>query len=121
MDHVAGMRVGHRLADLLENPQKPRQVVRRRCPRSQQLGQGPALDQLHREVRAAVAESPQLVDRHDARMLKLAGDLRFLDEPAHQVGVFLVRFEQHLHGEVATQVGVAALEYDPHAPPGDLT
>ena len=42
-----------------------------------------ALDQLHREIGTAVAEGTQLVNRHDAGMLQLAGDLGFLDEAAN--------------------------------------
>ena len=54
------------------------------------------------------AQAAQLVDRHDARVLQLAGDLRLLDEPAHEVGVVAVLLEQHLDGQVAAEVGVAA-------------
>ena len=38
------------------------------------------------EERPAVGEGAQLVDRHDARVLELAADLRLLDEPADQLG-----------------------------------
>ena len=90
MDHAAGVRVGHRLADLEEDPQHARLIGGRIGPRVQEIGQGAALDQLHREVGAAVGEGAQLVDRHDARMLQLAGDLRLLDEAADQLGVVAV-------------------------------
>ena len=53
-------------------------------------------------------------------MLELAADLRLLDEPAHQLGLVLVALEQDLDGQVAPQVGVAALEDRPHAAAGDL-
>ena len=53
-------------------------------------------------------------------MLQLAADLRLLDEPAHDLGIALVRLQQHLDGQVAAQVDVAALEDRPHAAPGDL-
>ena len=123
MDHAPRVGIGHRLADLLEDRQEPRAGP---ClPGSvalglEQRGQGPPLDQLHGEVRPAVGEGPQLVDRHDPRVLQLAADLRLLDEPAHDLGVALVRLQQHLDGQVAAQVDVAALEDRPHAAAGDL-
>ena len=120
MDHAPGVGVGHRLADLLEDPQEPRAVGLGRRPVGQELGQGAALDQLHREVRPGVGESTQLVDRHDARVLELAGDLRLLDEPADQLGLVAVRLEQDLDGQVAAEVGVAPLEHGAHAAAGDL-
>ena len=57
---------------------------------AEQLGQRLPLDQLHAEERPAVGEGAQLVDRHDARVLELAADLRLLDEAADQVGVVAV-------------------------------
>ena len=88
MDHVAGVRVGHRLADLLEDLQEPRQVISRSIParRSSSASVWP-FDQLHGEVRPAVAEGAQLVDRHDPRVLQLAADLRLFHEPPDQVGI----------------------------------
>ncbi len=52
-------------------------------------------------------------------MLELAADLCLLDESANQLGVIAVLLQQDLDGKVASQVGVAALENDPHAAPGD--
>ena len=59
----------------------------------QQLRQGAALDQLHGEVGPAVGEGAQLVDRDDPGMLKLAADLRLLDEPADEDRVVAVLFQ----------------------------
>ena len=53
-------------------------------------------------------------------MLQLAADLRLFDEPAHDLGVALVRLQQHLDRQLAAQVDVAALEDRPHAAAGDL-
>ena len=53
-------------------------------------------------------------------MLQLAGDLGLLDEPADQLGVVAVGFEQDLHGEVAAEVGITPLEHGAHAAAGDL-
>ena len=114
------MRVGDRLADVLEDAQESRQVGRGECAFPQQGGQGAALDQLHGEVGTAVAEVADLVDRRDARMLELSGDLRFLDEASDEIGVIPVPVEQDLDGEVAAQVGVAALEDGTHPAVSDL-
>ena len=110
------MGVGHRLADLLEDRQEPRQVVGRGRRARQQGGQGPALDQLHGEEGPAVGEGAQLVDRHDAGVLELAADLRLLDEPAEDLGVVAVLLQEDLDGQVAAQVGVAALSTAPMPP-----
>ena len=78
------------------------------------------MHQLHREVGPAVGEGAQLVDRHDPRVLELAADLGLLDEAADQLGLVAVCLEQDLDGQVAAEVGVAALEDRPHAAAGDL-
>ena len=120
MDHAAGVGVGHRLRDRLEDRQEPGQVVGRARAGREQVGQRLALDQLHGEERPAVGEGAQLVDRHDARVLQLAADLRLLDEPADQVGVVAEVLAEDLDGHVAAEVGVAALEHGAHAAAGDL-
>src|SRR5262249_52792972 len=51
---------------------------------------------------------------------ELAADLRLLDEPADQLGLVAVLLQQDLDGQVAAQVGVAALEHGAHAAAGDL-
>ena len=79
-----------------------------------------ALDQLHREEGPEVGEGAQLVDRHDAGVLELAADLGLLDEAADHVGVVAEVVAQHLEGDVAAEVGVAALEDGAHAAAGDL-
>ena len=53
-------------------------------------------------------------------MLELAADLRLLDEPPDQLGPVAVLLQEDLHGEVAAQVDVAALEDGAHAAAGDL-
>ncbi len=78
------------------------------------------LDQLHREIGTAVAEGAQLVNGHDARMLQLPRDLGFLDEAANHLGLVAMRFEENLHRQVATEVGITALENGSHAAASDL-
>ena len=68
-----------------------------------------------------VAEGAQLVDRYDAGMLQLAGDLGFLDEAANHLGFIAMRFEKNLHRQVAPEVGVTALENGSHAAASNLT
>ena len=53
-------------------------------------------------------------------MLKLAADLRFLHEPSHQLGPFLMALKQHLDRQVSAQVGVASLEDRSHPAAGNL-
>ncbi len=61
------------------------------------------------------------VNRHNPRMLQLAADLGFLDEPADQFRLLLVRLEQDLDRQVAAEVRISALQDRPHAAAGDLT
>ena len=120
MDHPAGVGVGHRLRDGREDRQEPGQFVGRPRASREQVGQRLAFHQLHAEERPAVGEGAQLVDRHHARVLELAADLRLLDEAADQVGLVAEVGPQDLDGDIATQVGVSALEDGAHAAAGDL-
>ena len=123
VDHASSVGVGHRLADGLEDATGSgagRAAGRSGRSDQQDAARVRPFDQLHREIRPAVGEGAQLVHRHDAGMLELAADLRFLDEPAHQLGLVLVAFEQDLDGQVAAQVGVAPLEHRPHPAARDL-
>ncbi len=120
VDDTSVVGVGHRQADLLEDPYKPRLFVLRTRALRQQSRQGATLDQLHGEVRPAIGERAQLVDRNHAGMLQLSGDLSLLDEPADQVWLVTMLLEQNLDGEVAAQVAVASLDDDAHAAAGDL-
>ena len=88
MDHPAGVGVGHRLADLLEDRQEPRQARRpaRAGPRSSAASVRP-LTSFMAKIRPAVGEGAQLVDRDDAGVLELAADLGLLDEAADQLGM----------------------------------
>ena len=53
-------------------------------------------------------------------MLELAADLRLLDEPPDHGRVPGVARVEHLHRDVAAEVGVAPLEDDAHPAAGDL-
>ncbi len=53
-------------------------------------------------------------------MLELASDLGLLDETPDHRGIPGMSREEHLHGDVATQVGVASHEDEAHSAAGDL-
>jgi hypothetical protein len=106
--------VGHRLRHLLEDRQGSGKLGTRISPLAEQGGQGPPLDQLHREIRPAVRDCPQLEDRDDSGVLQLAAYLRLLDEPAYDLGIPLVRFQKDLDREVTAQIHVTPLEDRPH-------
>ena len=120
MDDAPDVGVGHRQAHLLEDAEEPRPVLGRARALLQQFSQGAALDQLHGEIRPAIGEGAQLIDRDHAGVLQLAGDLGLLDEPADQVGVLAMLLEQDLDGQVAAEVAVAPLDDDAHPAAGDL-
>ena len=82
--------------------------------RLEQRRQGTPPDQLHRDEQPAVGKPPQLVDRDDPGVLKLAANLGLLDETADHLGLVAVLLPNHLDGEVPAQVEVASLENRPH-------
>jgi hypothetical protein len=94
--------------------------VGRSAPGQQRCQRSP-LDEFHREIRPAISERTQLVDRHDAGILELPADLCFFDKSPDQFRLVLVAFEQDLHGQVAAQVRVAPLEHGSHPATSDLT
>ena len=120
VDHPPGVGIRHRLGDVLEDRQEPGQVGRRVRPAPEQVGQGPALHQLHAEERPPVGEGAQLVDRDHAGVLELAADLRLLNEPSDQVAVVAEVLAEDLDRDVAADVGVSASQDGAHAAPGDL-
>ena len=116
MDDSSGVGISDRLTELFEDRQEPRQIIRRAEAFAEQDGQGPAADELHGQKRPAVGKRAQLVDRHDARMLKLAADLGFLDEPIAELGIFAMRAEQDFDGQLAVEVVVVRLSTAPMPP-----
>ena len=120
VDHAAGMRVGRRLADGLEDREMTRKLGGRVGPLGEKLGEGVSLDQLHREEGPAIGECAEFIDRHDPRVLELSADPGLLDEPADHGGVVAEVFAEDLQGHIAAEVGVAALEHRAHAAARDL-
>ena len=86
MDHAPGVRVRHRLADLLEDLQQSTTLLLELATGLQQRRQGVALDELHGEVGPAVRLDPEAVHRNHTRMLELPFDLRFFDEALDDSG-----------------------------------
>ena len=60
------------------------------------------------------------MDGDDAGVLELAGDLGLLEEAVDHLGAVAEVVAEHLDGEVAAEVAVAAAEDDAHAAPADL-
>src|SRR5262249_29360717 len=89
-------------------------------PALQQRGQGVPLHQLHGEVRPAVVEGAQVVDGDDGRVLQPAADPGLLGEAEPGVRPVAVGRAQHLDGQLAPQVAVAAPEADADAAVTDL-
>src|SRR5262249_9129589 len=82
---------------------------------TEQLRQGAAADQLHREIGPAVRRLTQIVDRGHAGMLESSGDPGFLEEAPHQLRAGLAIGAQDLDGQVAIQSRIAAAINDAHA------
>ena len=120
MDHATTVGVGHRLTDLLEDSQELPPVGDRFGPICQQLPERCAFHQFHAEERPLVGELAQLIHWHNPRVLQLAPDLGFLDEPLDDLRFVLMLIQQHLDRQVTTQIGVAALEDGSHAAARDF-
>ena len=115
MDDPARVGIPHRLADLDERfEQLPLQLEpigglagAATMKLGDRIAQGLPSQKTHRVERLIVfLATGQLVDRNDVGMLELAGDLRFLQEPAPRFGVGRRRRFDFLEGDVAIQIGV---------------
>ena len=130
MQHALVVRVAHRVADLEDHLQRPRQVpvVASVEGVGEALAGGLALHHAHGEVDLAGLVEPEFVHRHDARMVELARHLRFFEEAAEQlVGQPLLLFvarraalQQHLHREPPVEELVVDLQHEPHAAPAQF-
>jgi hypothetical protein len=120
VDDAARVRVGHRLAGLLENREEAAAVVRRILALLKQRGERAPLDELHREERPAVRLQAEAVDRNDSGVLELRANLRLLDESLEHLRLVRLLLAQQLQGDVAAQVLVARLVDDADAAARDL-
>jgi hypothetical protein len=84
------------------------------------MGQGLALDQFHGQEGPTVGQDADFVDRWDAGMLQLPGDLGLRTKAPFQVGVVSVRRQQDLDGQGTVQVGIAGTQDHPHPAATDL-
>ena len=120
MQDASRVGVVDRVADVQEPPQQLAQLQRTPAGVGLQavvgveavdgLLEAVAADEPHGVVRAAVAVGAQAVDRHDARVLQPAGDLRLQQEPLAAGRVVGVRVEDLLEGHLAVQLGVQGHE-----------
>ena len=115
MDHPARVGIRHRLTDLhkrLEQlPLKLEAIRGLAAPPAMEFGdrqpQGLPSQKTHRVERLIVLfSSCQLVYGHDVGMLELAGDLRFLQEPAPRFGIGLRRRLDLFECDVAIEIGI---------------
>jgi hypothetical protein len=114
VDHALVVGVGHGFADLEHHSEHARlaPALAFLIQERQDLAQAPPLDQLHREVEASRGVEAELVDRDDAGMVELAGDLGLLEEASEASrgggsdasGPVDSGRERDLHGEVPAQV-----------------
>ena len=96
MNHAAGVGEGHRVGHAQQDAQVLVELllVDHLVPRR-------AVDALHRVEQRAFVVRAQVVNRHDVRMVELAGDDRFGDELVALVLADLGRRLEHLHGHGA--------------------
>jgi hypothetical protein len=114
------VRIGERLADLLEDEKKPVQILRERLSLRQQRRQCLSLHELHREERTVIAKSAHLVNGNDAGMLQLPGDARLFKEPAEHFGIVLVVFQQDFESQLSIELWVKHAKDRAHAASGDF-
>ncbi len=116
MDDAAAVGEPDRLGDLLEHLDEPGQVGGRGLAVLEELGEGVAVDALHDEEVAAVAQGAEGVDRQDGRVREPGGDLRLGDEPIR----FALPREERLDGDLAIEGEVVGRVNGPHPAPGDF-
>jgi len=129
--HALLVRVRHGIADAKHHVQRASRrplVVVRVGDAIEDRAQIVALHEFHREVHAPVPVDSYLVDRDDAGVIELAGDLRLLEEAAERLivdGGRLTRVlvaplsEHDLQGERSPRVLVEDAVDDAHPAFGD--
>ena len=96
MDHAAGVGEGHRVGHAQQDAQVLVELLL-----VDHLVPGRAVDALHRVEQRACVVRAEVVDRHDVRVVELAGDDRFGDELVALLLADLGRGLEHLHGDGA--------------------
>lgn len=96
-----------------------RRALSRQWTASDNLGQAPALHEIHREVMLALV-NPHFVDRDDVRVLQARHGRRLRPEALHLVGVRRRAEREQLDRHDAVQADLSRLVHHPHPAPTDL-
>ena len=126
MNDTLAVGIGHGLAHTQQGTQRalPGPTLLLPPPFQQQpkdLLQLPPTHQTHGEEHTPLIIDPQLVYRHDARMIELPRDLRLLQKARQRALVHLpptrsAMAQQHLHGQPPPEIPIPDLQHRPHAP-----
>ena len=120
MDDLVGVGIRHRLTHLLERRHEPATFGGWVGTLGQEFIEGATADQLHRQERATVGKCAKIVDGWNGRVLQLAGDPRFVGEPAGRTGRHPEPVLKHLHRDFPRKGGIGGAEDHAHAAAGDL-
>ena len=115
VDDIVGMSVADRLTYLLEVREELPAVLRGSGALLQEIFEGVAVDELHRQERPAVGKRPDLVNGRNARVLKLPGDPGFVVEAAGGDAVGGIARVQDLEGDMAIESDLAGAVDESHS------
>ena len=111
MNHAAMMGISHRLAHVDELSQQRHYsiggvyVVTFTAKRRQVVRQRLARHTFHREINSTIVQTTDIVNRHNAGMLQLAGDLCLFDKP-HLCVIVAKPVVQNLQRQFSTQTSI---------------
>ena len=109
--------IGHRIA---HRDERLEPLHQRHRPLLEDLGQGLASDELHREGRGPLLGPFQAVDRHDVRVIELRGHLGFGQEARRQGPVARNVTADDLERDDAAEIEVVRREDIAHAARADV-
>ena len=112
VDDALGVRGGERVRHLGADRQQP---LDRQAARREQAAQALPVDELHHDV-VIRRRRPELVDRHDVRVVERGGRLRLELEPRHEARVAGPGLGQRLERDLPLQPRVARAIDLAHAP-----
>ena len=114
MDDTERVRLAQRSADLLRDVDHP--LLRERPVRLHDLGEGAAVQELHRDEEDAVVRAPVIVERDGVRVRQLGGDAGLEEEPLVEVGVAVVPGAEDLESHDAIERCLQCLVNAAHSP-----
>ena len=120
VDHLVRVGVGDRLTNGFERGHEAPPFGGEVGAILQQLVERSALDELHRQERAAVRQRAEVVHGRDGRVLELTRDAGFVGESPGGPGRRPVLVEQDLDRHLPSEGGVGGAVDDAHAAAGDL-